>query len=297
MTRTLPVLAAALLLAFAPARSADLPPYTLSPAVDLPLLGMALGMKYHSGRELARTRSETLDLSTVRRADLHPMDRWAAGNYDPALSSLSGALAWGLGMVPFAANGWDLYKDRQTWFGLATDFVMLQEALIISQSLVSYSKARLKLHPTPMVYEGSSATEAEKLERRNVSSFFSGHTTAAFTTAVFTAYTYQLKHKGSPLVPWVWGGTLGAAATVGGLRIAAGKHFPSDILAGAAVGSLMGYLVPRLHLKGGLFGKKPEATLAAAGNRVADKPKVDVDFALRGVSGSARPVPTMIVNF
>gem|GEM_PF-6713488 len=32
-------------------------------------------------------------------------------------------------------------------------------------------------------------------------------------------YTFQLKHPDSPLVPWVWGGMLGTAATVGALRI------------------------------------------------------------------------------
>jgi membrane-associated phospholipid phosphatase len=46
---------------------------------------------------------------------------------------------------------------------------------------------------------------------------------------------------------WVWGGCLTAAATTGYLRYAAGRHYPSDILVGAAMGAFVGYLVPRLH--------------------------------------------------
>jgi membrane-associated phospholipid phosphatase len=99
---------------------------------------------------------------------------------------------------------------------------------------------------------------------------------------------------------------LGTAAAVGGLRIAAGKHFPTDILAGAAVGSLVGYLVPRLHLRRGPFSRKPEATLAAARAARAGKAgkagkrKVDVDFALGAVGaadGSVLPAPTVVVRF
>jgi membrane-associated phospholipid phosphatase len=40
---------------------------------------------------------------------------------------------------------------------------------------------------------------------------------------------------------------LAAAGTVGYLRFAAGRHYPTDILAGALIGSLVGWLVPQLH--------------------------------------------------
>ena len=43
---------------------------------------------------------------------------------------------------------------------------------------------------------------------------------------------------------WVWGGCLTAAATTGYLRFAAGRHYPTDILVGAAMGAFVGYLVP-----------------------------------------------------
>jgi membrane-associated phospholipid phosphatase len=37
------------------------------------------------------------------------------------------------------------------------------------------------------------------------------------------------------------------AATVGTLRVLSGKHFPTDVLTGAVVGSALGWLIPELH--------------------------------------------------
>jgi membrane-associated phospholipid phosphatase len=41
----------------------------------------------------------------------------------------------------------------------------------------------------------------------------------------------------------LYAGALGVAA----LRVAAGKHFPTDVAAGAALGTGMGWLAARLH--------------------------------------------------
>lgn len=288
----LPLLLLALSLAV-PGRAAEPMPYGLNPLLDIPLVGLGLGMKYHSGAALAKARETPVDMASLRRSDLLPIDRWAAGNYSPFLSSTSGAIAGIMSAVPFLLDGWDIHKDRMGWSGLLTDFILLQEALAISSSLVSYSKT-MRVHPTPLVY-GSSASDEEKRAGHNVSSFFSGHTTAAFTTAVFTGYTFQLKHPGSPLVPWVWGGSMAAAAAVGSLRVAAGKHFPTDVLAGAAVGSLCGYLVPRLHLRP--WAKKAKERTYRDGRPEPEDDGPEVGFTLSQAGGSSMPVPTVTLTF
>jgi membrane-associated phospholipid phosphatase len=40
-----------------------------------------------------------------------------------------------------------------------------------------------------------------------------------------------------------------SASYVGYLRYLAGKHFPSDVIVGAFMGSVAGYLVPYFHKK------------------------------------------------
>jgi membrane-associated phospholipid phosphatase len=64
---------------------------------------------------------------------------------------------------------------------------------------------------------------------------------------VFLASVFERLYPDSHARGWVWGGCLTAAATTGYLRYAAGRHYPTDILVGAAMGAFVGYLVPTLH--------------------------------------------------
>lgn len=80
-------------------------------------------------------------------------------------------------------------------------------------------------------------------------SFYSGHTAVAFSSAVFLASTHDEIFDAPIRSTIIWSGALGLATTTGYLRYKAGKHFPSDILAGAVIGSAMGYWVPKMHMK------------------------------------------------
>jgi membrane-associated phospholipid phosphatase len=64
---------------------------------------------------------------------------------------------------------------------------------------------------------------------------------------MFTGEVYARLNPDDPGRHWVRGGSLALAAVTGWLRVRAGRHYPTDVLAGAALGSLIGWLVPRLH--------------------------------------------------
>jgi membrane-associated phospholipid phosphatase len=98
----------------------------------------------------------------------------------------------------------------------------------------------------PYVYNPEVSFD-HKQKKDSKSSFFSGHTTLAFASSVFLATTFQELHPDSKFTALVWTGSLITAATVGILRIESGKHFPTDVLTGAVVGSFVGYLVPHFH--------------------------------------------------
>ena len=92
-----------------------------------------------------------------------------------------------------------------------------------------------------------SSSKPLKMEKTSRRSFYSGHTSSAFASMVFLAGVFERLYPDSDARGWVWGGCLAAATTTGYLRYAAGRHYPTDILAGAAVGAFVGYLVPALH--------------------------------------------------
>ncbi|MEJ2050593.1 MAG: phosphatase PAP2 family protein [Calditrichota bacterium] len=98
----------------------------------------------------------------------------------------------------------------------------------------------------PYVYNPDAPLE-EKLSRGAAHSFYSGHTTNAFASAVFFSVVYNDYFPDSRWKTQVWVGSLGSASLVGYLRYRAGRHFPSDIITGALVGSVVGFVVPYLH--------------------------------------------------
>jgi membrane-associated phospholipid phosphatase len=81
-------------------------------------------------------------------------------------------------------------------------------------------------------------------------SFYSGHTNLAFAMAASSGTIAYLRNY--RLAPMVLGTQLAAAITVGYLRIAADRHYLSDVMTGAVLGGLIGTLVPLLfHGPGG----------------------------------------------
>lgn len=79
-------------------------------------------------------------------------------------------------------------------------------------------------------------------------SFFSGHSAMSFAAA--SLLTVMMVERGGTGAGTIVGASSAylAASLVAYLRIAARKHFFTDVLVGAAVGTLFGILVPLVHL-------------------------------------------------
>lgn len=75
-------------------------------------------------------------------------------------------------------------------------------------------------------------------------SFYSAHTSLAFSLATAAATVASL--RGYESAPWFWGVGLTLASGVGFLRLAGDAHWLSDVAAGAAVGGLVGVALPWL---------------------------------------------------
>jgi membrane-associated phospholipid phosphatase len=102
----------------------------------------------------------------------------------------------------------------------------------------------------------------------------SGHVAAAFAMTVSAARVMTLRRTGRPALVWSIG--LPAAAAVAYLRIAADRHYMTDVLASAGIGTVTGLIVPRL-----VFRKGPAGSGAGSGVVVAPLvtgPVVGVSF-------------------
>ena len=73
-------------------------------------------------------------------------------------------------------------------------------------------------------------------------SFFSGHATFTFALAASSGTVASM--RGYRLAPMVWASGMAVAATTAYLRIAADKHYATDVLVGALVGTGVGAVVP-----------------------------------------------------
>jgi len=100
-------------------------------------------------------------------------------------------------------------------------------------------------------------------------SFFSGHSTLAFTSAaLICAHHEALDLFDTSADPITCATAFVAAAAIGTLRIVGDMHYLSDVLTGAVVGTAVGLGIPLLHhyKKGVVFlgqGPKPEPASAS----------------------------------
>jgi undecaprenyl-diphosphatase len=131
------------------------------------------------------------------------------------------------------------------------DAIMYSETVALTLALTNIVKMAVR-RPRPLAYVAYEEHKNDPTPYSNSStdsslSFFSGH--ASMTGAIGATATY-LAFARSPGTwrPWV---TLTLATTVSTLvsvyRVRAGKHFPTDVLAGTFAGAGIGIVVPHLH--------------------------------------------------
>lgn len=147
----------------------------------------------------------------------------------------------------------------EKWRRLLEDLTMIVQAAGLSGIL--YQLAAIATgRPRPYAHFG---TVPHHRPWDNIS-FFSGHVTYGF--AVSAAATTVLWLRKSKLTPAVLSVGLALSLANGYLRIAADKHYFTDVLVGAAVGTLVGWAIPWLAKKtarppriGFVMGKKQAA--------------------------------------
>lgn len=110
---------------------------------------------------------------------------------------------------------------------------MSLEATMWTAAITEWSKTLIG-RKRPVLYTPRATDASSSLD--NQRSMPSGHTAVAFSLA--TSYVLYMKdHRETNPASIVAGAT---AVTIGALRVIAGRHFPSDVLVGAILGTAMG---------------------------------------------------------
>ena len=177
------------------------------------------------------------DPSTLSQSEIFFPDRIALRYDNPTASRFSD---WTLILVSMAPLAMSVHENSST--GKWTESALYLESQIWTSGLTRLCKGIVR-RPRPYAYAGSSTLPDKDAAR----SFFSGHTSIAFTGAVSTGIFFDHFYPESKWSKTVWISSLSLAATTGVLRILAGKHFPTDVLTGAIVGSFVGWMIPKMH--------------------------------------------------
>lgn len=182
------------------------------------------------------------ELNNLSEEDIWKIDRWAAGNYSEQANSDSYIPMYGAFALPFTLM---LNKNERSHAGQIS--VLFIESMATTGALFTIT-AGLVEKSRPLVYNTSLSTESRTAndEQR---SFFAGHTAATASATFFAAKVFSDFNPDSPYKPVVWGVAAAIPATVGYLRIRAGKHFLTDNVIGFAVGAASGILIPEIHKK------------------------------------------------
>jgi membrane-associated phospholipid phosphatase len=203
----------------------------------LAIVGL-FGIGYYAESTVKPWKAE--DIASLHQEDVNSFDRSATSNWSKSAGNLSDMTLMSCTVSPaLLLFGPAIRKD------ILTVGVMYVEAMGITNALTSAAKGFAK-RSRPYTYN-SGVPLNEKLAADSRKSFFSGHTSNAFASTVFLSAVYSDYFPGSKWKAPVWGISLSAAALTGYLRYRAGKHFPTDILTGAAIGSAAGYFVPYFH--------------------------------------------------
>ncbi len=229
------------------------PAFRLDPSIDVPVI--ALTAPVLLSWPLADELSAPFCAPRCDPATLNPFDRLAAGNHDPGLGTAADITAIGIDVLALST-----IALVEGFPNAAVDGTVVIESVMVANAtaiLFNYAIRR----PRPRLY-GDEAPMDERTGGLAAMSAFSGH--VANVVAATVATFQVLRRVASPAVAWTELGVgLAASTFVAIARVYSGSHFPTDVLAGAAVGASIGWLVPALHRSP--VRVAPVATVGGAG--------------------------------
>ena len=231
--------------------------FALDPLTDGILLGTGVLL---TGSEIIlddmlELNRKKYDGSVYDKSDVNPFDRKLMQPYSKVHDGAADFLLIASLVTPVIL----VSTDKEEWF---TNGVMYLETILIANGLKETLKLAANRTRPYMYFDRETFPEGELNDGGWAKSMPSGHTTLAFASATFLTYTFCRYFRNSPWRIPVSIGSYALASGVAVLRVSSGKHFLSDVLVGAAIGSAVGFLVPFFHT----LNTKNDMSIAMTGN-------------------------------
>ncbi|SDM10788.1 Membrane-associated phospholipid phosphatase [Catalinimonas alkaloidigena] len=209
--------------------------------LDVPLLVGGGGLAILGEYLAQETHPLTLQqLPSYERQQINGFDRVATFQNHAGAATATDILAAGAAVTPLL-----LLASREVRHDLIPVLVVYAETATTSMGFTNLIKASV-LRVRPYVYNPEVPSERKRVpDARH--SFFSGHTANTAAFSFLTAYMISKYSEHPAVKATAWTGAALLPATVGFLRVKAGRHFPTDVLVGYAVGASIGVLIPHLH--------------------------------------------------
>jgi membrane-associated phospholipid phosphatase len=179
--------------------------------------------------------------------NINAFDRSFMFPYHETLDKISDYGVYALLALPIISLAGN-FKDKNAWL---TYGVMYAEAFALTFGTKDLLKNAI-IRYRPYMYDRAilhSDGILSGLENDYYNSFPSGSTALAFLSAGFLSATFSAEYPDSRWKIPIIAGSYALAAGIASARIISGSHFPTDVIAGAAIGSLYGWVIPLLHKK------------------------------------------------
>ena len=216
-------------------------PYSFSRSLDMKIAGLS-GSLLLGSMLMSYESMDLNDISSLDPNDIPNFDSKAIDNWNLNSMKMSDLLLFS----SIAAPGL-LMLDKKIRNDYRSFSLIWAESIFLALGITNFTKV-LVGRPRPYLY-ADNASNDYKLKKDNKKSFFSGHTSISAVSWFVMASMYDDYRPGNAISSYLWASAFLVPAYTAYCRYDAGKHFPSDLIAGYLVGGAVGVLVPKWHTK------------------------------------------------
>jgi hypothetical protein len=175
---------------------------------------------------------------------VNALDSIALNRWDPAIATASDVTVYTVGaagLVTAYAIG------RNGHGGLAAPVVMIESWTVNGLTVEILKQATDRTRPFVSYSSPSDEILTAQAEHDAAMSFPSGHTAFSAVTSFGAA---RMLDDADVMPGWLaYTGATIVTASIGTMRVLAGKHYPTDVIVGGSIGAAYGLLFPAIHHK------------------------------------------------